>query len=72
MNAVTWIFTAWAVLIVGLGVTAFYLERKWWNKGRCPQCGGKWQDFDTDSSGSTGYHCGRDHHVWLSWPRRFL
>jgi hypothetical protein len=36
-------------------------ERQQWNGGNCPDCGSRWESFDTDSSGARGYVCKGGH-----------
>ena len=58
-------------LILWLGGMALgiFLERKDWNKGRCPECGKEWRHFDNDSQGGRGYICDDCIKViWISYP----
>ena len=44
------------------------LEKKKWNKGICPKCGGRWIYFDSCFCGDRGYHCsGCGDHLWVSY-----
>lgn len=54
------------LLIVGL--LGAGLERRRWNKGRCPKCDGTWNLFDMDSQGGRGYKCSCGEYIWISWP----
>ena len=43
-------------------------EKKDWNGGYCPRCGGKWRCFATDSQGGRGYKCDNcNNSTWISY-----
>jgi hypothetical protein len=50
---------------------AYNDEKKHYNNGVCPQCGGKLKYFETDpKDGSRGYECPNkkcDYSTWVSW-----
>lgn len=49
---------------------AYNEEKKHYNNGVCPQCGGKLKYFDTAGDGSRGYKCSNkkcNYSVWISW-----
>ena len=56
------------VLIIILPFYSIYSEKKDFNKGICPRCGGKLHLFDTDSQGGRGYCCHKcQYFTWISW-----
>jgi len=60
---------AFFVLMISLTIIGNIMERKLWNKGKCPDCNKKWRYFDTDSQGGKGYTCDKcDRTIWISWP----
>lgn len=49
-------------------LTARHIEKKSWNNGVCPKCGGRYRLFGTDSQGGRGYSCEDcDHTIWISY-----
>ena len=55
------------VMVVGMAVTRNH-EKKEYNDGICPKCGGKFKLFDYDSQGGRGYHCDKcGRFVWVSY-----
>lgn len=55
------------VIVVGMIVTRNY-EKKEYNNGICPKCGGNLRYFDSDSQGSRGYNCDKcNNFVWVSY-----
>lgn len=55
-----------AIIVWYFAVSAF--ERKLWNNGKCPKCGERWKNFDTDSQGGRGYKCPKcDRTIWMSY-----
>lgn len=60
------ILTAVAVIVVAF-VLSYLHERRLWNKGTCRKCHTRWESFDMDSSGATGYKCACSYE-WFSWP----
>lgn len=55
------------VMVVGMIVTRNH-EKKEYNDGICPKCGGKFKLFDYDSQGGRGYHCDKcGIFVWVSY-----
>ena len=60
------------VLVIGawfvIGAIGKHLERKHFNHGVCPICGGKLKYFDSDSQGGRGYMCFNDYYsAWVSY-----
>ena len=56
------------VLLLFMPVIAIRFERKWFNKGVCPDCGEPLHYFDTDSQGGRGYLCNKcNYHCWVSY-----
>jgi hypothetical protein len=54
------------IMIVG-GLFVRACEKKTWNNGK-HYCGGKWEQFDTDSQGGRGYNCSScDSRTWISY-----
>lgn len=46
-------------------------ETKDYNNGKCPNCGGKWRAFDSDSGGGIGLICDKCHnYIWVNWIKR--
>lgn len=57
------------ILTVSLGLLGALLERKDWNKGKCPECGRDWRYFGSTSCGDRGYMCDNCRRaIWISWP----
>jgi hypothetical protein len=54
---------------IGLGMWWFgwRFEKRQWNAGRCPECGGEWRYFDTDSQGGLGFKCDCGRTCWISY-----
>lgn len=57
------------IFMLIMGIVGMILERKDFNEGICPRCGGKLEHFDTDSQGGRGYHCPEcgKYYTWVSW-----
>ena len=57
------------ILMISGCIRAYLGERKDWNHGICPRCGGRLEHFDTDSQGGLGYICKecREYWCWISW-----
>lgn len=50
-------------------VVGVLLERKDWNKGRCPECGKEWVCSGTDLAGDRRYYCKEcERSIWISYP----
>lgn len=47
----------------------YYQQKKAYNNGICPKCGGPLKYFDSDSGGSSGYCCEKCHkyYIWIDW-----
>jgi len=57
------------IMIIG-SIWNYFDEKKSYNKGICPDCGGPWKSFDMDSSGAVGLICANGkHYTWISWLR---
>jgi tRNA(Ile2) C34 agmatinyltransferase TiaS len=57
--------TTMFVSMMALGI---HLEKKGFNKGKCPECGGNLKQFDVDSHGGRGYCCHKcNYHTWVSY-----
>lgn len=58
------IFTC--ILFISIGL---HIERKNFNNGICPKCGGQLELFDIDSHGERGYKCGscEKYQTWVSY-----
>ena len=55
------------VIVVGMTVTRNH-EKKEYNNGICPKCGGRLIYFDSDSQGGRGYNCDKcNNFVWVSY-----
>ena len=66
MKTLLIIFTTLSFILISLGIL---LERKDWNKGKCPECGRDWTYFDSDSQGGRGYWClDCKRAIWISYP----
>ena len=51
-----------------LPVIGIVTERKAYNNGKCPKCGLKLRNFDTDSQGGRGYMCDNcGYGTWVSY-----
>lgn len=50
-------------------VIFYYRQKKAYNNGICPKCGGPLEYFDSDSGGNPGYCCKKchDYYIWLGW-----
>lgn len=50
-------------------VIFYYRQKKAYNNGICPKCGGQLEYFDSDSGGNFGYCCKKchDYYIWLGW-----
>ena len=64
-----WIIIAVIVTIAIAGALLVRrAEKKSWNKGVCPKCGGKWICFDYCFCGDRGYYCNKcGNHIWISY-----
>lgn len=57
------------IICLVLPIVGILLERKDWNKGRCPECGKEWGYFATDSQGGRGCACKEcERVIWISYP----
>lgn len=60
--------------IIGGCIWCYLKEKKDYNNGICPLCGGKLVRFTDDSQGSKGYICSEcfKYSTWVSWfnPRK--
>ena len=47
----------------------YYQQKKAYNNGICPKCGGPLKYFDSDHGGSKGYCCEKCHnyYIWIDW-----
>ena len=55
------------VAAIGMTVTRNH-EKKEYNNGICPKCGGNLRSFDSDSQGGRGYNCDKcNNFVWVSY-----
>ena len=68
----------WLLLIpvafIALGLYVRHQEIKEFNNGKC-ECGGKFETFDTDSQGGTGWICNKcNNSMWTSWvkPEKYI
>ena len=62
------ILLTFLVILCLLPFYGIYLEKKDFNKGICPKCGGKLHLFDTDSQGGRGYCCHKcPYFTWISY-----
>lgn len=50
---------------IGCGILVYQWEKKAWNKGICPKCGGKLKQIGGDSMGYMCESC-REYWVWFS------
>jgi len=56
------------VIMLSGGVWQYNNEKREWNNGICPHCGGKWKCFDMDSQGGRGYNCNLcNKYTWISY-----
>jgi len=56
-----------ALLAFGMNI-ARNNEKKEYNDGICPKCGGKFELFDYDSQGGRGYRCSKcGRIIWVSY-----
>jgi|WetSurSiteA1Bulk_404760.scaffolds.fasta_scaffold77249_1 hypothetical protein len=63
------IFGISAVIATLVYFFAYKKEKDRWNQGYCPECGGDWEHFDTDSQGGRMYKCTGGHYVVITYPR---
>ena len=55
-------------IMIVLVMRARHNEKKEYNNGICPKCGGKFELFDYDSQGGRGYCCDKcGHKTWVSY-----
>lgn len=55
------------VIILGMNIER-YKEKKYWNKGVCKKCSGKYECFDCDSANCRGYECNKcGYKIWISY-----
>ena len=54
------------LIIIGIVLTRIY-EKKEWNNGTCPKCGGEFKLFDVDSQGGRMYRCDNWHFCDISY-----
>ena len=70
MDAGTWVVVVVTVLLVCVIPLGYFSEKRHWNEGVCPECGGFFRYFDIDSQGGRGYKCPDCGSVtWVSWFR---
>lgn len=49
-------------------IYAIHSESKFYNHGKCKECGNDLRHFDTDSQGGRGYCCDQcGYHTWVSY-----
>jgi len=54
--------------VLSIPVLGFITEKKAYNGGKCPNCGGKLKHFGTDSQGGRGYVCEKcSYCTWVSY-----
>lgn len=59
-----------AIMFFGFGLLCYAIksEKKDWNKGFCPKCGGRWRCYGTTFGGDRGYDCTEcDNGIWISY-----
>jgi hypothetical protein len=59
-----------SLILVIIGIYwAIYLEKKDWNKGLCPKCGGRWRCYGTTFGGDRFYNCSECNNPgpWISY-----
>lgn len=54
------------ITIFLMKIVGYYTDKRNWNNGFCPNCGGKWISFDMASDLSVGFKCnnGCENYHW--------
>lgn len=55
--------------IICVPIVGYFQEKKEFNNGICPKCGGNLELFDVDSQGGKGYNCNKckKYFCWTNW-----
>jgi len=68
VNVSLWIITAFVILFIYALMRLKALERRRWNRGKCPSCRKPWVKFSHDKDQGRGYCCEScQRFIWISF-----